>query len=88
MHKAAPKEDPSGYTTQQSDEDPSGYTTQHKSSPPKMITLGGFIMITSAALLSIRTFPAQALLGWQSVAFNIAAVIPVSYTHLTLPTKA
>ena len=75
MHKAAPKEDPSGYTTQQSDEDPSGYTTQHKSSPPKMITLGGFIMITSAALLSIRTFPAQALLGWQSVAFNIAAVI-------------
>ena len=63
MHKAAPKEDPSGYTT------------QHKSSPPKMITLGGFIMITSAALLSIRTFPAQALLGWQSVAFNIAAVI-------------
>lgn len=44
---------------------------------PKGVTIGlfGFVMITSAALLSIRTFPTQALLGWQSVSFNIAAII-------------
>ena len=32
-------------------------------------------MITSAVLLSIRTFPVEGLLGWQSVAFNIAAIL-------------
>lgn len=39
------------------------------------ISLFGFVMITSAALLSIRTFPTEALLGWQSVIFNIAAIV-------------
>lgn len=44
---------------------------------PESVTigLGAFIMITSAAVLSIRTFPAQGLLGWQSVLFNIAAIV-------------
>jgi hypothetical protein len=53
--------------------------TWHKhprSIQPKRVTIGlfGFVMITSAALLSIRTFPTQGLLGWQSVSFNVAAI--------------
>lgn len=44
--------------------------------PPHVsLSLFGFVMITSAALLSIRTFPAQGLLGWPSVTFNIAAIV-------------
>jgi amino acid transporter len=39
------------------------------------IGLGAFVMITSAAVLSIRTFPAEGLLGWQSVLFNVAAIV-------------
>jgi len=44
---------------------------------PRTVQIGliGFVMITSAALLSIRTFPTEALLGWQSVVFNIAAIV-------------
>ena len=44
---------------------------------PAHVSIGlfAFVMITSAVLLSIRTFPVEGLLGWQSVAFNIAAIL-------------
>jgi amino acid transporter len=53
-------------------------TTQQatvKSSTSVSIGLFAFVMITSAVLLSIRTFPVEGLLGWQSVSFNIAAIV-------------
>ncbi|ALE05645.1 amino acid permease [Arthrobacter sp. ERGS1:01] len=57
---------------------------------PKVVTISlfGFVMVTSAALLSIRTFPTEALLGWQSVIFNIAAIVmfllPAAYVAAEL----
>jgi amino acid transporter len=44
---------------------------------PAHVSIGlfAFVMITSAVLLSIRTFPVEGLLGWQSVTFNIAAIV-------------
>ena len=39
------------------------------------LTLPTFILITSAVLISIRTFPLQALVGWQTIAFNAIAII-------------
>ena len=39
------------------------------------LTLLAFILITSAALMSIRTFPTQGVVGWQSVFFCIIAII-------------
>lgn len=59
-----------------------------RSGPREQISLFTFVMITSAALLSIRTFPAQGLLGWQSLTFNIVAVIiyllPASFVSAEL----
>ena len=39
------------------------------------LTLVAFILITCAALMSIRTFPTQGVVGWQSIIFCIFAVI-------------
>jgi amino acid transporter len=39
------------------------------------LSLPTFILITSAVLISIRTFPLQALVGWQTIAFNAIAII-------------
>jgi len=39
------------------------------------ISLTTFIGITAAVLISIRTFPLQALVGWQTIAFNALAII-------------
>lgn len=49
----------------------------HTQRRPAHVTIGltAFVMITSAAVLSIRTFPAEGLLGWQSVVFNLAAIV-------------
>jgi len=46
-----------------------------KRAPTYTISLTTFIGITSAVLISIRTFPLQALVGWQTIAFNALAII-------------
>jgi amino acid transporter len=54
------------------------------------LSLPTFIMITSAVLISIRTFPLQALVGWQTIAFNALAIvlylIPASFVSAELAT--
>ena len=39
------------------------------------LTLVAFILITCAALMSIRTFPTQGVVGWQSIIFCLLAII-------------
>ncbi|MCX6699772.1 MAG: amino acid permease [Methanomicrobiales archaeon] len=39
------------------------------------LTLIAFILITCAALMSIRTFPTQGVVGWQSIIFCLLAII-------------
>jgi len=43
--------------------------------PAFKLTLVAFILITAAALMSIRTFPTQGVVGWQSIIFCILAII-------------
>lgn len=54
------------------------------------LSLSTFILITSAVLISIRTFPLQALVGWQTIAFNAIAIllylIPASLVSAELAT--
>ncbi|MEP6566158.1 MAG: APC family permease [Mesorhizobium sp.] len=54
------------------------------------LSLPTFIMITSAVLISIRTFPLQALVGWQTIAFNGLAIllylVPASLVSAELAT--
>ncbi len=58
--------------------------------PSYSLSLPTFILITSAVLISIRTFPLQALVGWQTIAFNIMAIIlylvPASFVSAELAT--
>jgi len=46
-----------------------------KSSSRFTISLLAFILITSAALISMRTFPTMAVAGWQVIFFSILAII-------------
>ncbi|MFH2106546.1 MAG: amino acid permease [Candidatus Micrarchaeota archaeon] len=39
------------------------------------LSLLAFVLLTCAALMSIRTFPTQGVVGWQSIAFCLLAVI-------------
>lgn len=39
------------------------------------ISLITFILITSAAIISIRTFPTQGVLGWQLIIFTLLAIV-------------
>jgi glutamate:GABA antiporter len=39
------------------------------------LTLVAFVLITAAALMSIRTFPTQGEVGWQSIIFCLLAII-------------
>ena len=54
------------------------------------LTLVAFILITAAALMSIRTFPTQGEVGWQSIVFCILAIvmylIPASLVSAELAT--
>jgi len=54
------------------------------------LTLVAFILITAAALMSIRTFPTQGEVGWQSIFFCILAIvmylIPASLVSAELAT--
>jgi amino acid transporter len=58
--------------------------------PVYSLSLPTFIMITAAVLISIRTFPLQALVGWQTIAFNALAIIlyliPASFVSAELAT--
>jgi glutamate:GABA antiporter len=54
------------------------------------LTLLAFILITCAALMSIRTFPTQGVVGWQSIIFCLLAIvlylIPASLVSAELAT--
>ena len=54
------------------------------------LTLIAFILITCAALMSIRTFPTQGVVGWQSIIFCLLAIvmylIPASLVSAELAT--
>jgi len=58
--------------------------------PGYSLSLSTFIFITAAVLISIRTFPLQALVGWQSIAFNAMAIIlyliPAAFVSAELAT--
>lgn len=54
------------------------------------LTLVAFVLITAAALMSIRTFPTQGVVGWQSIVFCLLAIviylIPASLVSAELAT--
>ncbi|VVC03579.1 Amino acid permease [Candidatus Burarchaeum australiense] len=54
------------------------------------LSLLAFVLLTCAALMSIRTFPTQGVVGWESIAFCIMAVviylIPASLVSAELAT--
>ena len=52
---------------------PSG--TKGKSSKMYYISLFAFVMITSATVMSIRNFPTEGIVGWQTVMFNVLAIV-------------
>ena len=46
-----------------------------KTSTGFKLSLLAFVLITAAALMSIRTFPTQGVVGWQSIVFCLLAII-------------
>ena len=64
--------------------------TSSKKGAAYSLSLSTFILITAAVLISIRTFPLQALVGWQSIAFNAMAIvlylIPAAFVSAELAT--
>ncbi len=54
------------------------------------LSLLAFVLLTCAALMSIRTFPTQGVVGWQAIAFCLLAVvmylIPASLVSAELAT--
>jgi amino acid transporter len=65
-------------------------TTSKAKGAAYSLSLSTFILITAAVLISIRTFPLQALVGWQSIAFNAMAIIlyliPAAFVSAELAT--
>ncbi|MFA6022695.1 MAG: amino acid permease [Candidatus Pacearchaeota archaeon] len=54
------------------------------------LSLAAFVLLTCAALVSIRTFPTQGVVGWELIAFSILAIImyliPASFVSAELTT--
>jgi amino acid transporter len=54
------------------------------------LSLLAFVLLTAAALMSLRTFPTQGMVGWQAIAFCVLAVvmylIPASLVSAELAT--
>jgi amino acid transporter len=39
------------------------------------LSLFAFVMITSATVMSIRNFPTEGIIGWQTILFNVLAIV-------------
>ena len=39
------------------------------------LTLFSFVMITAATVMSIRNFPTEGIVGWQTILFNVLAIV-------------
>ena len=39
------------------------------------LSLFSFVMITTTAVVSIDNFPAEGIIGWQTILFNVVAIV-------------
>jgi amino acid transporter len=48
---------------------------QGKSNKKYYLSLFAFVMITSATVMSIRNFPTEGIVGWETILFNVLAIV-------------